>query len=796
MFSSGFVYGQVVTVMEENTKNPISGVAIYNLNKSRYVITDDNGKADISKFEDNERLYFQSLLYSKQVHRKTDLALLNFQVLLELNVEDLNQVVISASKFEQRKRDIPQKIVTLDARSIAVANPQTSADLLENSGNVFIQKSQLGGGSPMIRGFSTNRLLISVDGVRMNNAIFRGGNLQNVISIDPLTIQKTEVILGAGSVVYGSDAIGGVMSFYTQKPQLSYKDDLYFKANGVLRYSDANVEGTGHLDLNFGWKRWAFLTSVSFSSFDDLRMGNNGPDDYLRFFYVTRSQNQDVVVDNPDPEIQVPTGFSQMNLMQKARFEPTDNLAIDFGLYYSSTSDYSRYDRLLLTDSEGQPRFAEWNYGPQDWFMVNAQITKTSSGSSFYDQFQTTMAYQNFKESREDRNFESVFRNITNEHVDAFSLNTDLEKNLNTKLHLFYGLEYVFNKVSSEGREENIETNTSAPIVSRYPNGSTWQSAALYASLKYKPNESFIFQSGLRYNQIISEADFRENNQFLDLPFETSYLSSGALTGSAGISWLPNKLLQLKFNLSTAFRAPNIDDVGKVFDSEPGSVVVPNDNLRPEYAYVADFGVLLNFNDSFILDLGTYYTFLDNALVRRDFELNGEDMIFYRGELSQVQSIQNASMAYIYGFELGAKLRLSNNLTLRTQYNIMDGQEEDMDGAEVPVRHVTPNFGRTHLVWKNNRLELDAFAVYNGQLSFNELAPSEQDKPFIYAKDNNGNPYSPSWYTLNLRANYQINSSISLTASLENITDQRYRPYSSGIAAPGRNIIVAARFSL
>jgi hemoglobin/transferrin/lactoferrin receptor protein len=80
--------------------------------------------------------------------------------------------VISASKFKQEKRDVPQKIVTIAAEAIAFANPQTSADLLENSGNVFIQKSQLGGGSPMIRGFSTNRLLITVDGVRMNNAIF------------------------------------------------------------------------------------------------------------------------------------------------------------------------------------------------------------------------------------------------------------------------------------------------------------------------------------------------------------------------------------------------------------------------------------------------------------------------------------------------------------------------------------------------------------------------------------------------------------------------------------------------
>ena len=97
----------------------------------------------------------------------------------------------------------------------------------------------------------------------MNNAIFRGGNLQNVISIDPFAIQKTEITLGAGSVIYGSDAVGGVMGFYTQKPQLSYQDSLYFIANALMRYASANTEKTGHIDFNFGLKKWGFSNLFS-----------------------------------------------------------------------------------------------------------------------------------------------------------------------------------------------------------------------------------------------------------------------------------------------------------------------------------------------------------------------------------------------------------------------------------------------------------------------------------------------------------------------------------------------------
>lgn len=786
-------FSQTVTVFEGQTNEPIPGVTLYIFNKTKSVVTDLNGKAKLDSFNDSETIYFQNLLYEKIQLKKSEIAQRNYIIYLRPKVEGLKQVVISASKFEQNKRDVPQTIKSISAKEIALANPQTSADLLENTGNIFVQKSQLGGGSPMIRGFSTNRLLITVDGVRMNNAIFRGGNLQNVISIDPLSIKNTEVTLGAGSVVYGSDAIGGVMSFYTKKPQLSYKDDLYLNGSGLMRYASANQEKTGHFDLNLGYKKWAFLTNVSYTDFNDLRMGSHGPDDYLRTAYVVRENGEDLIVANSDDKLQTPTAYSQINLMQKVRYEPSDNLNFDLGLYYTTTSDYSRYDRLLRPQ-DNMLRSAEWEYGPQAWFMGNFQVTKTSSSSNLYDKIHAAAAFQNFQESRSDRDFQSPLREVRAENVDVISFNLDLEKKLNPKTSIFYGLEYLYNTVGSEGKEENIETNTSIPNVTRYPNGATWQSLAGYASLKYKPNPKFVFQSGLRYNQVIAKADFTENNTFLNLPFNDAEINTGALTGTAGITWSPSDIMQWKLNASTAFRAPNIDDIGKVFDSEPGAVVVPNKDLKAEYAYGGELGLKLNFNDKVIVDMATYYTFLDNALIRRDFELNGETEIIYDGELSTVQAIQNASKAWIYGFEAGVEINFSKKLKLRSQYNIIGGTE-DNDGLEVPIRHVAPNFGRTHFIWKNDKLLFDAFLVYNNELSFNQLAPSELSKDYLYAKDENGNPYSPSWHTLNFRTQYNFKNKFTITASLENITDQRYRPYSSGIAAAGRNLILALKYS-
>ncbi|MBT8260092.1 MAG: TonB-dependent receptor [Bacteroidia bacterium] len=780
---------QEITILNKNNRAPVVGVAVFNQTKSVSAISDLDGKVSLNRFKNDDQVTFQHISFEKVTIKKSKIS--NY-VLLSPNTQDLSEIVISASKFQQNKREVPQKIVSLNAEQINFSTPQTSADLLQSSGQVFVQKSQLGGGSPMIRGFSTNRLLLSVDGIRMNTAIFRGGNVQNVISIDPFSVQKTEVILGAGSVIYGSDAIGGVMNFYTKKPSHSKTDKMEFDANILARYSSANKEKTSHVDLNFGHKKWAYLTSFSFSDFEDLKMGKYGSEDYLRLEYVQTSNGIDEVVANSDTRIQKNTGYNQVSFMQKALYKHDDKTTLDIGLHYSSTSDYPRYDRLIRY-SNGQLRSAEWYYGPQKWFMGNVQLTRLSSSSSIHDKVKFSLAYQNFKESRIDRNFNSENRRIRKENVDAISGNVDFEKSLSDYSMVFYGAEYIFNRIGSKAKQENIFDNSTEPIAIRYPDGSTWQSMAAYLSYKYKPNATFTFQSGVRYNHILINADVDENNMYYNLPFNDTDINTGAVTGTAGISWIPNKTIQWKLNASTAFRAPNIDDVGKVFDSEPGSVVVPNANLKPEYAYGGELGAALNFNDFLILDLSTYYTYLDNALVRRDYQINGESEILYDGETSNVQATQNASKAWIYGFEAGLKLKFSDNLKLLSQYSIVGGTEEDENGVEVPVRHVAPAFGNTHLVWGKDKLKFDAFVNYNGELSNNQLAPSLAD--YLFATDKNGNPYAPSWYTLNFRSQYRYNNT-TVTATVENITNQRYRTYSSGIAAAGLNFILSVNYNL
>ncbi|MBT8283445.1 MAG: TonB-dependent receptor, partial [Muriicola sp.] len=461
----------------------------------------------------------------------------------------------------------------------------------------------------------------------------------------------------------------------------------------------------------------------------------------------------------------------------------------DLGLHFSETSNYSRYDRLIRPDNEGAGlRSAEWYYGPQKWFMGNLQIYKKGSGK-FYDGLKLTTAYQRFEESRNDRDFQDPILNKTNEKVDAISANLDFENKRIGDLRLYYGGEYIFNRVHSDGSQLNIESNQEEEAASRYPDGSSWQTLAGYVNAEYKAMPNLTLLSGLRYSHVWINAEF--DTTFYPFPFEEAKLDNEALTGSLGLSWFPNQSTQITLNGSTGFRAPNIDDIGKVFDSEPGSVVVPNPQLEPEYAYNVDFGIKKNFKNKAVLRAATFYTYLVDALVRRDFTFNGESEILYNGELSNVQAIQNAAKAYVYGFELGGELYLNKEMQLTSNVTITKGIEEDDNGEDSAARHAAPTFGDFHFIWTKTRLKTDFFLNFNGEIRYEDLALTERSKDYIYDLDEDGNPYSPSWYTLNLRSQYQFSNTLTASLSLENITDQRYRTYSSGIAAPGTNLILS-----
>lgn len=776
---------QIVTITDPQNGTPLEGVSLQSKKPRAFTVTNSEGQADLANFKDAALIEIRSVGYKTILSNYNDLKNSGILV-MEPSKLNLEEVVVSGTKWRQVSSAVPSKIVSISQQDVAFQNPQTAADLLSLSGKVYVQKSQQGGGSPMIRGFATNRLLYSVDGVRMNTAIFRGGNIQNVINLDPFAIENTEVLFGPGSVIYGSDAIGGVMSFQTLVPELSLTDEPLVYGKAITRYSSANNERTNHFDIGIGGKKWSSVTSLTYQDFDDLRQGSNGPDDYLKPYYVQRIDSVDRVVTQDDPLVQSPSAYAQLNLMQKIRFKPNEHWDFEYGFHFSETSAYGRYDRHNRIRN-GTARYAEWNYGPQSWIMNNLRVSYKTD-NAFFDEMNIRLAQQSFEESRIDRSLNSNERTTNTENVEAYSVNLDFAKNTSLSNTLFYGAEYVLNDITSTGLITDISNGSETEGPARYPQAQ-WSSIAAYVNDEFKATEDVTLQAGLRYNYYQLDATF--NTDFYPFPFTEANLGNGALTGSIGAVYRPAASWIISANLGTAFRSPNVDDVGKVFDSEPGAVTVPNPDLEAEYAYNADLGIAKVFGDAVKLDVSGYYTILQNALVRRNFQLNGLDSIMYDGAMSQVQAIQNAAVAHVYGVQAGIEVQLPAGFSFSSDINYQVGEEELDDGTTSPSRHAAPLFGVSRFTYKANKLMLQAYATYQGERKAEDMPAEELGKTEIYALDENGNAYAPAWYTLNIKAMYQFTKYLSATAGIENITDQRYRPYSSGISAPGRNFIIA-----
>lgn len=710
----------------------------------------------------------------------------------------MNEVVVSANKFNEKYNNVPRQIQSISKANIRFQNSQNTGDLLLQNGNVFLQKSQQGGASPVLRGFESNRVLLVIDGVRMNNAIFRGGHLQNVLRIDQNILSKAEILFGGGSVIYGSDALGGVMYFETMKPILNKNI-----SNGYLRYSSVNNESTFHYDANIGFKKWAHLISITNSSFGNLRQGTNkndieGDSIYQRNYYATRINNRDTMTKNEDPALQIGTDYSQYDLFYKALFQQNKTKQHVFNFQLSNSSNVPRYDRLSQWNGKTY-KSAEWYYGPELRTLANYQFSNNLN-QKYADKYKIIVAYQYIEESRNDRNWQSLNLVKKNEYVHVASLNIDavktIKQNPNSIHEIRYGFDAQFNDVTSNAHSINILNGSKTNIPTRYPDGgSSMVYMATFVSHSWEIGKKFIVSDGLRYNYVSLNATFNDKTFF---PFleNSLYQKNNALNGNLGLVFNPIKNLKLYTNASTAFRAPNLDDVNKVFDSKFGNkkddgLIIPNANLQPEYTYNYELGISSIYKKIKLEAVG-YYTQIQNAIVVKSSQLNGQDSAFFNGVNTKVFSNKNAQQAYIYGYSVQLSADLFKSIAVTSSLNYTYGRIVE-NNKETPLDHIPPMFGRTAVSYFTKRFSAEISSLYNGWKYLKDFNLNGEDNA-VYATPKG----SPAWYTLNLKAQYALGKKgkIQMQSGIDNITDTQYRVFASGMSAAGRNIWICLRVKI
>ena len=800
------IFSQNLTVIDAETGKTISEVAVFNKNKTTSAISNIDGVVSISNFKKDEIIIISHVAYAEFQEKKSALKQNNYQVFLSKQSEQLDEIVVSVFKSKEKANRIAEQIAVVSLRDIQKVSPQTSADLLASIPGIKVQKSQFGGGSPVLRGMESNRVLLVVDGVRMNNAIYRKGHLQSSITVSPNLLDRTEVVFGPSSVIYGSDALGGVIHYYTKTPKLSDKSQI--KGSSFLRYSSVNNEITNTISAELQFKKWASFTSVSHSNFGDLKMGKNrshGFDDWGKvFFYsdnLNGNYNENPTV-NEDPSLQRNTGLSQTDVLQKFFVPLSKTTDLKVNIQYSTSSNVPRFDRLTELKN-GNLKFAEWYYGPQNRLLVSSQL-EINPNKNWLDSGTITVAYQNVKESRIQRKFGSLERSYKEEGVDVFSMNADFTVPLAKKRNLGYGFEAAYNDVKSNSYGKTLRVNNNEivgfddgfTVQSRYPDGgSSYFSSAMYLDYRQDITPKSTLNTGIRLTNTQLDAKWIDET-FIKLPSNEISLNNTAVTATVGYVYKPVRTWQLNAVLSSGFRSPNIDDVGKVREKN-GEVTVPNITLKPEHAYNAEIGFQKYSNNrKFRVGANVYYTLLNNYIYREAFQLNGSPTISYEGEQGNIVANVNKGTAYITGATVSYQGNFFGNWSTSGFLTYTKGKAYD---TNLPMSSIPPLFGRFELNYSNKKFEGGANFVFNAKKDIKDYNLDEGIDNHTQTPIINENAIevvdkyygTPSWMTVGLFAKYTVNSNISIQTQFSNLFDRHYKEFASGVSAPGRNISIS-----
>jgi hemoglobin/transferrin/lactoferrin receptor protein len=807
-----WMLSQEILILDGVTGFPLEGVELFNSEKTKAIITNQEGKAPLSIFSEGDSLNIQFYGFeSLKIFLGPQEFKNGVSMALEPKDQTLEEVILSVGRNAVSRKQIAEKVAVIDAQTIELQRPSTGADLVGLSPGVRIQKSQGGGGSPVIRGFEANRILMVVDGVRMNNAIYRSGHLQNAITVNPNTVERVEVIYGSSSVAYGSDALGGVIHYYTKSPLINSEEKS--RSSFSSDFSSANLGTVNSFSTELSFNKWASLTSISYSNFGDIRIGTHRAHGYANWgltpFYSENSRYsyQANPTLNENPNIQKNTAYNQLDLFQKFLVKLNDENQLVFNFQYSKSSDIPRYDKLI-EQRNGTLRYAEWFYGPQKRILIAPQL-KLFPQKRFMNSGRITFAYQNIDESRNSRAFESFIRKTQKENVEVWSLNGDFEFELNQKHSFSYGFEGTLNKVRSFafGKELVVQQNEvitlkpSAPFPKRYPSkGSTYGSFASFVNWIWDLNNELTVNFGMRFTNTTLEGRWKEYYNINAL-LEAVNLDALALTQTLALTYRPTEKIQWNLILSNGFRNPNIDDVGKIRENN-GILVVPNPSLFPEYAYNFELGIKRYFDQSKnYLSLRGFSTLISRHIGRSSYIIFSDtttpdqSTIRYNGEELETYANNNLGNRYLYGGSLDGYYSLNTFLALRGNFSFVQAVKSEKYG---PLPSISPAFGRIFIEYqKSNWLSylsfefsdnknIEAYSI-GGEDGLEET-PLLSKNPLLYAG-------TPAWSELSWLAQYRWKKNTSFRIALENILDTHYRPFASGISAPGRNLKLGVNYS-
>ncbi len=747
-FYANIIIGQTVTIKDSLTSANIKNAT---LSSSGYgVISNQNGITDISLFNADDIIEISHVsYYPKKVAKKN----ISSIIYLTQKANILPEITLT----ELIKTPISEKYPVFTITTLEnVALQISAADLLASKSSITIQESQPAGGSPNYRGMEASRLLLILDGVPLNNAIYRSGHIQSSSTINPFFIKSISLLSGPASVAYGNGAMGGALIFKTANPENKKSTCL------SQQFESSSNSVITSFKTNYYQKSFSHFTAFSLKSASNLKMGENRLHGYSAWGKELTSQNE-----------QLYTHYDKADLLHKSKYTINNKTALLTNTQYSTSSKIYRFDKMNDSNDDGSNKYEQWYYGPQNRFLQSIKYTSESK-NFFHDKATAMLSFQNRKESRHVQKTNETLLNNRYEAVEIYDFNVDFDKQIQ-KITLAYGTGVRAQNVTSLADLSN--NNSSFYNTTRYPdNGSSIKTFFAYTQVNFPINNRLDLLLGGRWNNNRLLAKY--NNPAFN--FSSIRNNNTSFINTALLSFNAIKNGTINFAYYSGFRNPNIDDLGKVFSKDNIHVVVPNPNLEPEYASNSELSINYSLKP-FEFQLQLFNTHISNAINRELGLFNGSDSILYDGKMMRVQMNKNIESASINGISLFANCNISNELTITANCNYLNGETHE----KKPLSHIPPFNSKISLSHQTHKNLFSFYVLYNGWKlaeEYDELGVDNLDEATI-----NG---TPSWYTMNLDYTGKLDRHITLTLSVKNILDAHYKTFGSGLSSSGRNFII------
>lgn len=735
---SQFIRGKV---LDQKNNLPIPDVHIQWVNTSVGTVSDVGGKFQLTMLRGAQTVRISAVGFvTREVTpgESSD----SLRLVLEPSALMMSQgVIVTAKRQEDLTREVSHSVTVVTQELLLQNGPRTTPEALMNQTGVWIQKTNHGGGSPIIRGLVGNQVLLLVDGIRLNNSTYRYGPNQYMNTIDPGLVDRIEAIRGSGSVLYGSDALGGVVQVISKVPSFSsHKTNVSGSVLG--KWMSHEMEMSGRAEIEIASKRVAFLGGFSERHFGELVVGG-------------------------DLGTLSPTGYNERAGDAKLLVRTGSS-----GLLTASFQQLTQFE-VPRFDQVSQGGYSVFNFDPQ-MRQLSYLKWETTTKSLWVQTFRLTGSLNRSVEGLYTQRTNSTTVRKQRDEVNTTGLIAEVISNPKTFWNAQSGIEYYFDKVDSKASDLNTITNQETAVRGSYADGSTAANLAIFTNHQVDWKK-FQFFLGLRFNAVTVTVE--------DATFGNQKITPASWVGNLGLTYEITPHIRAILSGNTGFRAPNVDDMSKFGAVEATAFEIPSAELSPEKSFTIETGFKFS-GKKYAGAITAYQTQLSDLIDRVPATYQGNPTL----DGKNVYQKQNVGEAIIKGFEAEGEVSMLSAISMYGNITYTHG---DNKTKQESMRRIPPLFGRVGMHYRNNSWWVKGEVAMAGDQA--RLAAGDKSDVRISSRLVEG--VMPGWTCLNLYTGYQYKS-VRIQASMINLLDEAYRIYASGVDEYGRSIVISLRFDI